>query len=185
MKKINGKLVSIGTTLVLIAGLVSWNYFGNSVTMAEEKNLVKNGDMEAGNPPDNWRAVDSKLSAETEDAYSGKQSLKIVAFKDAKDRGRAIQDFKYEPGKRYRFEFMYKCSPSSKMYVYIWASGGNSAQFGLSAVDNTWTAYEGEIMMRADLKPPYTAQLGFCTYADGVIFIDDVIITEIDASEEI
>jgi len=182
MKKINGKLVGIGTTLVLIAGLVSWNYFGNSVTTAEEKNLVKNGDMEAGNPPDNWRADRAKLSAETEDAYSGKQSLKIVAFKDA-DMGAARQNFECEPGKRYKFEFMYKCSPSSKMYIFVWA--GNSNQFGMVKYDNTWTAYEGELTISADLKSPYIATLGFCVYVDGHIFIDDVFITEIDASEEI
>ena len=182
MKKINGKLVSIGTTLVLIAGLVSWNYFGNSGTTAEEKNLVKNGDMEAGNPPDNWRADRAKLSAETEDAYSGKQSLKIVAFKAL---GRATQIFKCEPGKRYRFEFMYKCGPSSKLYINIWAAGGSASTLGDVKYDNTWTAYEGEFTILADLKSAYTATLGFCTYVDQEVWIDDVIITEIGAWVEI
>ncbi len=184
MEKKNGRPASKKMLLILIAGLIIWNCSGNSTIAAEKSGseLVVNGDMEKGNPPDGWNASGATVRADT-DSHSGKQSLRISPLVDL---GRVTQHFPVKPDTKYQFEFWYKGTTDvSGLYFYLSAGkvypAGYYANTGSAT---TWTRWTGELdTSGVELKPDKTAQLGFCAWPGGDVLIDDVSVTEIKPGE--
>src|SRR3990172_2571488 len=108
MNSDSGRLTNMRTITVLMSVLMVWSCLGALVTSADavEPQLIKNGDMEQGNPPTSWSAESGATVAADTDCPSGKQSLKISV-----NNGRATQAFPVKPGTKYKLEFWYKCAP--------------------------------------------------------------------------
>ena len=179
MKGINGGPVRIGTVL-LAAGLVIGGCSGSPVTAAECGNVIKNGDMEQGDPPTGWRGGKATLSANP-DCPFGRQSLKVLT--DVK-MGRALYDFPVKPDTRYRWTFWYKCPPGSSYYAYISVSGEDGGYSAISGGENAWTRASGELKTK-HTDGATNATMGICTWPgmDGIL-IDRVSVTEIIPGED-
>ena len=135
--------------------------------------LILNGNMEEGNPPDKWKTNGSVLSASS-DSHSGKQSLKIsasIAF------GSAYQVIAVKPDTRYQIDFWFKCSRPGELYVSVNANVKENS-FGVSKVDNIWTRCTATFAT-PQKKYATTATVAFCSWPDKDTLIDDVSIKEV------
>ena len=80
--------------------------------------MILNGGMEAGNPPEKWKTVnDVTLSADVNPG-SGEHCLKII--QSGKKAGLARQDVSTVPGKKYELTLKYKCQPDSTARIEGW-----------------------------------------------------------------
>ncbi len=168
--------------LVAVAAVMCWCCFGflphNAQAAGPE--LVKNGDMEQGNPPTDYGTNGATLSA-SKDAYSGQQSLSIVP---STNLGRATQIMPVKPATRYRFSFWYKCVTGGGQYMYVYLNQPGSTLYADARNDETWTKWVGTFETPKELLAMATVSLGFCGWPDKEILIDDVSVTEIGPGEE-
>jgi len=138
--------------------------------------LVINGDMEKGNPPENWNANGAKLKADA-DSHSGKQSIRISP---AVDLGRAAQSLPVKPNTKYRLDFWYKCSEVGGVYFYVHA---DKTIFADKKSDAVWTRWTGEFDTSAASAPATTVSIAFCGWPGGDLLIDDVSVVEAKPNE--
>ena len=138
--------------------------------------LILNGSMEEGNPPDNWKSNASVLSVST-DCHSGKQSLKISP---SAKLGGALQAFAVKPNTQYQIDFWFKCS-EGQLYFSINAKGDSKnlyANFKGNSGDG-WTHWTATVKM-PNIPEATTAWVYFCAPAPGKdVLIDDVSIKEV------
>jgi len=180
MKTNNGKLASMRMLLVLLSGLVIWNYSGNSVTAAETfgPELIVNGDMEHGNPPVpvGWKSSGVTLSADT-DSHSGKQSLKVFGLVHS---GSAYSDhIPVKPDTKYRLELWYK---GSEWFgdAYVFVKVGDDPNIIVKRFrEDTWTQWTCEF----DTGPASRVNMGFYVYWSDYVLIDDVSLKEVRPTE--
>ncbi|MBI3920292.1 MAG: hypothetical protein HY318_02650, partial [Armatimonadetes bacterium] len=180
MNSDSGRLTNMRTITVLMSVLMVWSCLGALVTSADavEPQLIKNGDMEQGNPPSHWSAESGATVAADTDCPSGKQSLKISV-----SNGRATQAFPVKPGTKYRLEFWYKCAPLvGRLYVYV-NDGGSSNLTGDFGSDDAWARWIGELKT-SKASTAASATVGFVVWSGKDIFIDDVSIVEVGPNED-
>ncbi len=140
--------------------------------------LILNGNMEEGNPPDNWQRNNSELSASS-DSHSGKQSLKISP---SANLGAGFQSFAVKPDTQYQIDFWFKCSSDPDLlYVTIYAKGHSKNSYGdfkrnSGAGWTHWTA----TFKTPNIPEATTAYVNFNAPAPGKdVLIDDVSIKEV------
>ena len=169
-----GASAAAAAALVLAALLVGWPPCG--LANDQDAELIKNGDMESGDPPIQWTADKATLSAST-NCHSGSQSLLIQVTGD--QQGRAIQRFEVEPNKKYRLDFWYKCV-SANLYVYINIAGQKENSYAQLFKDTDWTHHTEDVLLTPSQGTK--ASLGFVAMTHGEIQIDDVSFQEIPVS---
>ncbi|MBI3920293.1 MAG: carbohydrate binding domain-containing protein [Armatimonadetes bacterium] len=177
------RLTGMRTILVLLSVLMVWSCLGVLVTSAGavEPQLIKNGDMEQGNPPVSWEANGATLSTDT-DSHSGRQSLRI---NPSTNLGRAAQTIPVKPGAKYRLTFWYKCSPGGGMYFYVNHNDLGKILYADAKNDDAWTRGTGEFEVPKESPPAPTVGVGFCGWPGKEVLIDDVSITEVMPGEAV
>jgi hypothetical protein len=169
------RATAIAATAGLVSILIVLCCASGAATGAEplEPSLVRNGDMETGNPPECWKAESGALVAADADCHSGKQSLRVSVT-----GGKATQAFPVKPGTRYKLEFWYKCAPLlGRLYVYV-SDGGPANLTGDLASEDVWSHWIGEFKT-AQASTATRATVGIVTMAGKDVLIDDVSIVEI------
>ena len=171
--------------VVVIASLpvsVTLNAADGDIQKANSgEELILNGSMEEGNPPDNWKPNNSALTVSA-DSHAGKQSLKISP---SANLGAAIQAFAVKPDTQYQLDFWFKCS-EGQLYVTINAKGDSKNLYG----DFKGNSGAGWTHWTATVKTPNipeatTAWVNFYAPAPGKdVLIDDVSIKEVKTSSQ-
>ncbi len=140
--------------------------------------LILNGNMEEGNPPDNWQRNNSELSASS-DSHSGKQSLKISA---SADFGGALQSITVKPDTQYRMDCWFKCSRPGGMYVCVNTNSNDGGNLFGDLKDNSeWTRFTAKFRT-PNKKDVTTAWVNFCSFPGKDTLIDDISIKEVETS---
>jgi len=143
-------------------------------------NVIINGNMELGTPPEGWSPSGAILSAETSNVYEGSQSLRIENLGGqitgaAYSTGGNPVYFPIEGGADYDFTFAYYGIDTSVYFgLYLYNPSGShvggTADFGW--VQNAWDTYSYSFTAPADATYGY---LGFFpTVGASTAIIDDV-----------
>jgi len=132
--------------------------------------MILNGGMEAGNPPEKWKTVnDVTLSADVNPG-SGEHCLKII--QSGKKAGLARQDVSTVPGKKYELTLKYKCQPDSTARIEGWDHKNGRNLFAEHKTEGVWTVYKYVVTI-----PSGCESVGILLYAFGsgsVVWYDDV-----------
>ena len=143
--------------------------------------LILNGSMEEGNPPDSWRGNNATLSASS-DCHSGKQSLKILA---SANLGGAIQTFAVKPDTQYQLDLWLKCS-DDELYVNVCTKAQSKVLYGglKGNSEAGWTHWIATFKT-PNLPEATTAWVALCaTLPDRDTLVVDVSIKEVKSSSQ-
>ncbi len=143
-----------------------------------EQELILNGSMEEGIPPDNWKPNQSEVSA-SDDSHSGKQSLKISPKANL---GAGLQAFAVKPDTQYQIDFWFKfIKCSGELYVCVTSKGSSASTYGnfKGNSGDEWTHWIATFKT-PNIPEATTATVSFSAPAPGKdVLIDDVSIKEV------
>jgi hypothetical protein len=149
---------------------VSWTggYY-SSGTAAYVTNLTftdttkpTNGTFETGDPPSDWTATTSTLSAETSDVYAGSQSLKVA--RSGANAFYADQNFTFTNGLWYKVSFYGKRVDATNFRLYIGANSCTYASTSYVSCKGSYGYAGGTLAIRL---------AGISTGSDGVSALFD------------
>lgn len=121
-----------------------------------------NGTFETGDPPSDWSAVTSTLSAETSDVYAGSQSLKVA--RNGNNNFFADQNFTFTNGIWYRISVYGKRVDASAIRLYIGSDNTSYTVTAYTLLKTTFARTTGAETIRL---------MGQSSGADGVSVLFD------------
>lgn len=126
----------------------AWSVAGGvlvpSVTLGSE--LVTNGDMETGDPPDGWVAVNATISADI-DAHTGTQALRVALTSAGARAYNSVSSL--DIGSFLIFEGWGKINAGSSAFAWVYGtSGGN---YFIKGVGGTYTQVRRALRTRDTL----------------------------------
>jgi len=147
---------------MIFAGLaVVGMSFGTASAAVWGPELAVNGNMESGNPPNDWPSgsafITRSASSDTPDASA--QSLRIDMNYNKGGLDDAVGQNYWDPtAGTYKYEFDYKVS-SDGLYATVSLNGGGGSSFGFSGNATEWTHVTNYITFTSN--PPTVFSLLF------------------------
>jgi len=174
-----------GGGLAWQSGGTTWSVSGGKAVntpLVYGEELIVNGDMETGNPPNAWgTAYNPTLSVEADRSGTGSQSLG-AAIAEESERLQVFQTFTTETGKYYKISSYTKAQLVNNTLSRMYRSDVFSAiQDALTNKTETWganvttgraTSVASGILFSAHTEP-----------GQGKMFLDDVSVKELKLSE--